>query len=774
MPRQATIAETSFTNLVVYLNHGVTLLNELHDTFGTPFCPAISATTLSLINGVQKAKRNRLQCLELITDVPELIYAIVKLHLQSEIGPLPPAILQQMGKFTETLLKIHTFVEMQQDGNKLKQLFQQSERNRLFKDCREGLDLALEAFKISTATAAWNDIAEIQKKAEQMHQDLLEFISNLTDGPTSDLSSSIYQMNFGSENSSNSFSLLPPYPKIFYGREGDLTEILQTLAQPSARVIILGAGGIGKTSLARAVLHHSEITVKFEHRFFVTADSATTSTELTGLIGLHLKLKPGKNMTRQVVEYFRSAPPCFLVLDNLETSWEPMESRAGVEEFLSLLADLPQLTWLATMRGAERPAKVRWTRPFLPPLKPLSDSAARETFLAIADGSHKLEEIDRILQLTDNMPLAVSLIANLVDHEGCSNILARWEAEKTLLLSAGNDRRSSLNASIQISLSSPRMISLPGAQDLLSLLSILPDGLSEVELGQIHLPIKDVLHCKAILLATSLAYLDNQKRLKSLVPIREYIQQTCPPTRSAIQPLRKYFHLLLELYQKYRGAHQVVDTVSQISLNLGNIQQILRNGLQSEHTDLPDTIICTLFFNQFSRTTGHGYCPLMDQIQVVIPEISNNRVKVQFITELFLSSTYHRIPNTDLIITEARVHFREINDPVLESNFYFAAGSYAAYSSVDIPESLKLLNLSLRLGQLSGDVLQQSRTLNAMGDIEWWAGDYPLAQQHSLESQRLAKLCGNLYEEAKSVSNQAACHLKLGNYPRCLISLHQG
>jgi len=62
----------------------------------------------------------------------------------------------------------------------------------------------------------------------------------------------------------------------------------------------------------------------------------------------------------------------------------------------------------------------------------------------------------------------------------------------------------------------------------LSLLSILPDGLSDVELRQIKLPIKDIFVCKAALIRTALAYRDEWERLKVLVPIREYMQKNQP------------------------------------------------------------------------------------------------------------------------------------------------------------------------------------------------------------------------------------------------------
>jgi hypothetical protein len=118
---------------------------------------------------------------------------------------------------------------------------------------------------------------------------------------------------------------------------------MKILHQDSPRIAILGGGGMGKTSLARAVLHHPDICTKFEHKFFVSAESVTSSIELAAMIALHLKLEPGKDLTRPVVKYFSRQSSCLLVLDNLETPWEPMQSRRGVEEFLSLLTDVGNL-----------------------------------------------------------------------------------------------------------------------------------------------------------------------------------------------------------------------------------------------------------------------------------------------------------------------------------------------------------------------------------------------------------------------------------------------
>ncbi|KAJ7748616.1 hypothetical protein B0H16DRAFT_1319770 [Mycena metata] len=334
--------------------------------------------------------------------------------------------------------------------------------------------------------------------------------------------------------------MLPAEPKIFHGRESELADILKHFEQSTLRIAILGAGGMGKTSLAQAVLHHEEIVIKYQgNRLFVTCDTAASKVELAGLIGANLGMKPA------VLHRLSEGSTTLLILDNLETAWEPVESRKEVEELLSLLTDITSLALMITMRGAEIPSKVQWTRPFLPPLEPLAQEAARKVFIDIAEDRHPMAEINQVLSLTDNMPLSINLLAHAVDMEGCTAILLRWQREHTSVISEGYDQKSNLESSILLSLESPRIMSTPHSQELLSLLSILPDGLSDVELKQSKFSIQGILDCKRALLRTALAYLDDHKQLKALVPIREYMAKFRPPTDEMIGPLFKHFQELL-------------------------------------------------------------------------------------------------------------------------------------------------------------------------------------------------------------------------------------
>ncbi|KAJ6492112.1 P-loop containing nucleoside triphosphate hydrolase protein, partial [Mycena sanguinolenta] len=491
----------------------------------------------------QDVKQNKKACAEMLENMHQVLFAIVSLYIKSEAaGSLTPAIMEHVGRFMKTLHKIYIYIEAQQDKNKLRQLFRNIEMNNLVKNCHAELDEAKKNFGIGTGGTVFKDIEEMKKAAETKHKELLELISTM-----SETGSSVHWNSNELRNSSNSFSLLPSKPKTFYGRETELEDIMKMLLnQQSSRIAILGGGGMGKTSLARAALHHPDTLTIFKDRFFVSAEPATTSVELAALIGLHVGLDPGKDLTKAVIQHFKRKSSCVLILDNLETVWEPIQSRSEVEEFLSLLTEVQALGLIITMRGAERPARVQWTHPFLSPLQPLSDNAAQQTFMDITDGSYSIESFSQLLSCTDNMPLAVDLLSHLVDYEGLENVLIQWQADKTSILSVGYDRKSNLDASISLSLSSPRITS--GSKELLSLLSILPNGLSDAELLQSKLPISNILSCKAVLLATSLAYQNNNKQLLALTPVREHVQQFLPPSQFLVHSIREHFYELLELY----------------------------------------------------------------------------------------------------------------------------------------------------------------------------------------------------------------------------------
>ncbi|KAJ7734805.1 hypothetical protein B0H16DRAFT_1766878 [Mycena metata] len=487
--------------------------------------------------------------------------------------------------FIQPIVKtVQALIAGVQDGNKIKQFFRQSEVNRLLKECQAGVDQAIEIFKVQTEFTVLNNVIQVQHEAEAMHRELLELVATLSDGTVSDKSLSVlYKAEDGL------------HTRIFHGRDPELKDIMSMLSQDAPRIAILGGGGMGKTSLARVALHHKDTCTKFEHRFFVSAEAATTTVELAALIGLHLGLEPGHNLTKPVVQYFaQQSTPCFLVLDNLETPWEPIHSRGGVEDFLSLLTDVTHLALMVlnrpqiTMRGSERPGQ--------------------QIFEEITDDLHVSKEKTQLLAFTENMPLAVNLMAHLVDYEGLANVLARWKIEKTAALSIGDHRTSNLDVSIALSYSSPRIT--PGARELLTLLSILPDGLSAI---------------------------------------------------------RKSFHDLLAMYEKHKDT-RLGGILTQITANLANLEEVLHRGLQPGSPDFSETVQCVLSLSSFFRVTRGGVTALLEKIPI---HLCDHRMQVLHIIECL---KFLRHPDTWQLVNQGISHLQYLHNPMLEAKFYAAAG----------------------------------------------------------------------------------------------------
>ncbi|KAJ7688079.1 hypothetical protein B0H16DRAFT_1030448 [Mycena metata] len=769
MPRQPTATQARLNNISKCVAITANTFDVLVDTLKISGLEAISNTIQSLLKLVQTIKQDGNECAELMEQTHELLNAIITMYIKSDTGAeLPPSTLNQIVKFTETLHKIHTFVEAQQGGSKIKKLFRHGELAALLKDCKAGLQQGFDCFNIKTVP----DMREMQDQAQLRHQEILNMIETLS---SSDSASAISNIYSGSYASSNSISMLPAEPKIFHGRDSELADILKLFRHGTPRIAILGAGGMGKTSLARTVVHHEEVTTKYHgNRFFVTCDTASSKPELAGLIGAHLGMKPGEDLTQAVFQHFSSSPPSLLILDNLETVWELTNSRQEIEEFLSLLTDINSLALMITMRGAERPSKVQWTRPFLLPLPPLAQNAARKMFIDIADDKHSVDEIDQVLRLTDNMPLSISLLAHLVDMEGCKEILFRWETEKTTLISAGYDKRSNLELSISLSLSSPRITSMAHSQDLLALLSMLPDGLSDVELKQTKFPITDILGCKAALLRTALAYTDDHKRLKVLVPIRAYMGKLFPPTDQMIQPMFKHFREVLESYSATVGTGLGTGPIDRITSNYTNIQNILQNGLRGEYPYTVDVAYCACDFNDFSRHIVWGATFLLEDFSNALSSSGDHRLKAYIITELIRSSHHHPISHPEILIAEALNHFKYFKDPDLEARFHSSLGHYYFQFSHNISTALQHGQIALSLAQTNRNLKGQCDALDVLGYVEVMAGDHAAGRAHAQEVQRLAKTSGDVHKEARGLYSEAHSLMSQGDYRECIAVTTRG
>ncbi|KAJ7069372.1 P-loop containing nucleoside triphosphate hydrolase protein, partial [Mycena amicta] len=547
-PPAATSVEPSrLTRTLEYLTLATTTFKDIAQVAHgeIPFIVSTASLSGMILELVQSMKAVRDDLLTVLEQIHEVLCIIITIYSASALeGFLPPEIVQDIGQLTETLQKVYTHLKSQKGISRIKQLFAPVANSAQLELCKRAMKSSIDSFRLHRGVAVVATIQNLEIDMEAQHNKLVEFLAANSDLAHSELTSRT-SLSFGSTESL--ISILPPLPKIFHGRDEELEQVIGLLlSQPPAHIALLGPGGIGKTSLALKVLHDPALPqdiFPLAQRYFVPCHGSPTCAELISSVAKHIGVDPGPNLMKRILRYLTMADNgshSLLILDNFETPWEPTSTRAQVEEFLALLANVKQLGLLVTMRGTERPAGVMWTRPFLPPLTPLSTTAAYQTFFDIVDspGQDSAELIEQLLDATGNLPLAITLIANVAAYEGLQSAFSRWTVEQTRVISDGFDKASSLDLSIILSLSSPRMTE--SALDLLGVLTLLPDGFSDADLVQSQLPLPNILMCKSTLLRTSLAYTEHS-RIKVLSPIREYISGTHPPSPGLKLSLQSYF-----------------------------------------------------------------------------------------------------------------------------------------------------------------------------------------------------------------------------------------
>ena len=256
-------------------------------------------------------------------------------------------------------------------------------------------------------------------------------------------------------------NLLPPH-ETPVGREREVTELRRMLVDERVRLLTLtGAGGIGKTTLARVIA--SIVGERFPDGLWFVDVSAITEPDrvepaVATVVGSH----------GGVIDQLRSAD-ALLVLDNFE---QVLDGATHVAEWLDAC---PGLVVIATSRE-----RLRLSAEQEYPIAPLADQHAAKLFLtraqAVAPGFHADDAA--VLQLChrlDGIPLAIELAAARVKLLTPGQLLARLDKRLSVLTGGARDRperQRTLEATIAWSYD----LLEPDEQQLLERLSVFAGG----------------------------------------------------------------------------------------------------------------------------------------------------------------------------------------------------------------------------------------------------------------------------------------------------------
>ena len=334
-----------------------------------------------------------------------------------------------------------------------------------------------------------------------------------------------------------------PPPSACFGRD-ELIENIVGLAENLKSIALIGAGGIGKTSIALTVLHNDRIKKRFgENRRFIRCDQFLASrahflSRLSEVIGAGVE-NPGDLV---LLRSRLSSTDMIIFLDNAESVLDPRGT--GARDIYSLVEELNRFSNICvciTSRISIIPPHFK--RPVIPIL---TAGAACDIFYDIHDDGDRSDAVGDLLKRLDYHALSITLLATVASHNmwDYDRVVREWDAHRTQVLRT--DHNESLATTIELSLASPTFRELgPDTRDLLGVIAFFPQGVDQNNLDWLFPTISNRQNIFDKLCVLSLTYRSNGF-IVMLAPLRDYLRPTDPLSSPLLRKAKEqYFTRLL-------------------------------------------------------------------------------------------------------------------------------------------------------------------------------------------------------------------------------------
>ena len=496
------------------------------------------------------------------------------------------------------------------------------------------------------------------------------------------------------------WELPPPPPPEIFGRT-KLVEEIVGFAQRLTPIALVGASGIGKTSVALTVLHDDRIKQRFgDNRWFIHCDKFQASLpHFLRQISRTTNAGIGDPKDLTPLRLVPSSKDVFIVLDNAESVLDPQVT--GPEGIYAVVEELIQQSNICLCiisQVSTVPPDFKWL--YIPTL---SMEAACDTFYRIYQHQERSDLIKNILKQLDFHPLAITLLAAVTHHNkwDTDQLVREWDEHRTDILQTHGNK--GLAATIGLSLSSLVFQELgPDARDLLGVVAFFPQGVDENNIDWLFPTIPERENILDKFCVLSLAY-RSDGFITMLAPIRDHFS----PKDPASVPL------LCSTKERY---------FSRLSVHTGPGRPGFEEARWITSEDVNVEHLLDVFTT--SNATSDGVW----------------RACGDFMNHLL----WHR---PRLVILGRKIEALADGHPSKLGCLFHLSRLFRKVGNYTEPK--RLLTHALTLSREQGDDHQLARTLRQLSDVHVWMGLFKEGVQQAQEASEICERLGDTVEQAQ-------------------------
>jgi tetratricopeptide (TPR) repeat protein len=395
------------------------------------------------------------------------------------------------------------------------------------------------------------------------------------------------------------FRLTPLHPAPL-GRDADILALRDRwLAARERPSLIWGTPGIGKSTLARAVLRDAAVAQRFgARRYEVRCDAVSTVSDLIlKVCDDWFGVKDSDvSRAREFVFSSLAAGPCAVLVDNFETLMSPAGPVADEsQDWLCALAAIQSVWLIVGVMGFEAPRGIHWQK-YEPGA--LTTEAARLLFNESSDHAHANDpRLEGLLEQMAGVPHAILLLAGAASGYGSlADVEADWRKYGMAVLKGHGSpsRLDTIEAAYKFAIS--RLDQKTASA--LRVLACLPAGLAKSGIDAV-LPNGSL--SARLLKTAALAWWDRD-RLKMLSPLRRYVADFHQASEEETRQALVHFLGVASAAQDLGGARDG-SIIRSLSSDQPNAAWAIRMALDASDTA---AIGAAVGLGNFSTRTGLG------------------------------------------------------------------------------------------------------------------------------------------------------------------------